>query len=89
MGLYSNNDWRDYLAHKEGSKYDWSTGKNSSDYNHDYYEKNKDIMSFDLVISFDEEDVDSLILSIKDDMQKLYPNTTILINFDQDFSLSE
>ena len=54
-----------------------------------YYEKNKDIMSFDLVISFDEEDVDNLILSIKDDMQKLYPNTTILINFDQDFSLSE
>lgn len=42
MGLYSNNDWRDYLAHKEGSKYDWSTGKNSPDYNHDYYEKNKE-----------------------------------------------
>jgi hypothetical protein len=54
-----------------------------------YYEKNKDIMSFDLVISFDEDDVDNLILSIKEDMQKLYPNTTILINFDQDFSLSE
>lgn len=36
--MYSVNDWRDYLAHK----YDWSTGKNSPDYNHDYYEKNKD-----------------------------------------------
>lgn len=41
MGLYSNNDWRDYLAHKEGSKYDWSTGKNPPDYNHEYYEKHK------------------------------------------------
>lgn len=40
MGLYSNNDWRDYIAHKDG-KYDWSSGKNPSDYNHDYYEKHK------------------------------------------------
>lgn len=32
------NDWRDYLEHK----YDWSSGKNPSDYNHDYYEKNKE-----------------------------------------------
>lgn len=37
MDLYSNNDWRDYLSHK----YDWSSGKNPSDYNHDYYEKHK------------------------------------------------
>ena len=63
--------------------------KNVLQYHGFYYEKNKDIMSFDLVISFDEENVDDLILSIKEDMQKLYPNTTILINFDQDFSLSE
>lgn len=41
MGLYSFNDWRDYLAHKDASKYDWSTGKNPPDYNHDYYEKHK------------------------------------------------
>lgn len=41
MGLYSNNDWRDYLSHKDGGKYDWSSGKNPSDYNHDYYEKHK------------------------------------------------
>jgi len=41
MGLYSNNDWRDYISHKEDSKYDWSSGKNPSDYNHDYYEKHK------------------------------------------------
>lgn len=40
---YSFNDFRDYLEHKEGgSKYDWSSGKNPSDYNHDYYEKNKE-----------------------------------------------
>lgn len=38
MEMYSVNDWRDYLAHK----YDWSTGKNPPDYNHDYYEKNKE-----------------------------------------------
>lgn len=36
--MYSVNDWRDYLEHK----YDWSTGKNPPDYNHDYYEKNKE-----------------------------------------------
>lgn len=41
MGLYSNNDWRDYISHKDGGKYDWSSGKNPSDYNHDYYEKHK------------------------------------------------
>lgn len=35
--MYSTNDWRDYIAHK----YDWSSGKNPSDYNHDYYEKHK------------------------------------------------
>lgn len=38
MEMYSVNDWRDYLEHK----YDWSTGKNPPDYNHDYYEKNKE-----------------------------------------------
>ena len=36
--MYSVNDWRDYIAHA----YDWSTGKNPPDYNHDYYEKNKE-----------------------------------------------
>ncbi len=35
--MYSVNDWRDYIAHA----YDWSTGKNPPDYNHDYYEKHK------------------------------------------------
>lgn len=39
----SQNDWRYYLAHAESrSKYDWSTGKNPPDYNHDYWEKNKE-----------------------------------------------
>jgi hypothetical protein len=44
MGLYSYNDWRVYLAHRdeEKSKYDWSTGTNPPDYNHDYYEKHKE-----------------------------------------------
>lgn len=38
---FSYNDWRYYsLAH--ASKYDWSTGKNPSDYNHDYYEAHKE-----------------------------------------------
>lgn len=37
---YSINDYRYYLEHS--SKYDWSTGKNPPDYNHDYYEKNKE-----------------------------------------------
>ena len=36
--MYSVNDWRNYIAHA----YDWSTGKNPPDYNHDYYEKNKE-----------------------------------------------
>lgn len=38
MEMYGANDWRSYLAHK----YDWSSGKNPSDYNHDYYEKHKE-----------------------------------------------
>lgn len=42
MEHYSINDWRYFLAHKEGSKYDWSSGKNPSDYNHDYWEQHKD-----------------------------------------------
>lgn len=44
MGIYSYNDWRDYLAHADErkSKYDWSTGTNPPDYNHDYYEEHKD-----------------------------------------------
>lgn len=32
--FYNENDWRNYLEHS--SKYDWSTGKNPPDYNHDY-----------------------------------------------------
>lgn len=41
--MYSINDWRDYLAHEDKkSKYDWSTGTNPPDYNHDYYEEHKD-----------------------------------------------
>lgn len=43
--MYGSNDWRNYLAHKAKkgeSKYDWSTGKNPPDYNHDYYEKHKE-----------------------------------------------
>lgn len=39
--MYGANDWRNYaLAH--ASKYDWTQGKNPSDYNHNYYVKNKD-----------------------------------------------
>lgn len=38
--LYSNNDYRSYLEHK--SRWDWSSGKNPSDYNHDYYMRNKE-----------------------------------------------
>lgn len=42
---YTYNDWRYYLQHKAEkgkSKYDWSSGKNPPDYNHDYWEKNKE-----------------------------------------------
>ena len=42
---YAYNDWRYYLQHraeKGKSKYDWSSGKNPPDYNHDYWEKNKE-----------------------------------------------
>ena len=42
MEEYSYNDWRYFLAHKEGSKYDWSTGTNPPEYNHDYWEKHKE-----------------------------------------------
>lgn len=45
MSEYSYNDWRSYLEHKADpgkSKYDWSTGTNPPDYNHDYWEKHKE-----------------------------------------------
>lgn len=43
---FSQNDWRYYTlmhrADKGESKYDWSSGTNPSDYNHDYWEAHKD-----------------------------------------------
>lgn len=37
--MYSENDYRYYLAH---GKWTWPNGKNSKEYNHDYYSKHKD-----------------------------------------------
>lgn len=43
---FSQNDWRYYTlmhrADKGESKYDWSSGTNPSDYNHDYWEAHKE-----------------------------------------------
>ena len=53
-----------------------------------YLDKETNFCNFDLVISFDEEDVFNLIKEVKEKLNKIYPNINFNINFDQDFSLS-
>ncbi|MBO7615329.1 MAG: cation transporter [Bacilli bacterium] len=53
-----------------------------------YVDKVKKYINFDLVISFDEEKPYEIIESIKEEVGKNNPDYQIIINYDQDFSLS-
>ena len=53
-----------------------------------YVDKVKKYINFDLVISFDEEKPYEIIESIKAEVGKINPDHQIIINYDQDFSLS-
>ena len=56
---------------------------------HGYYvDKVKKYINFDLVISFDEEKPYEIIENIKEEVGKNNPDYQIIINYDQDFSLS-
>ena len=53
-----------------------------------YIDEEKKIVNFDLVISFDDEDPIGTIGKIKEEVGSLISGYNIIINYDQDFSLS-
>ena len=53
-----------------------------------YIDNEQKIINFDLVISFDDEKPNETIESIKDECESLVNNYKIIINYDQDFTLS-
>ncbi|MBO7079655.1 MAG: cation transporter, partial [Bacilli bacterium] len=53
-----------------------------------YVDKRKKLINFDLVISFDDETPFETIQKIKEEVSKNNPEYMIIINYDQDFSLS-
>ena len=53
-----------------------------------YLDKDKKILNYDLVISFDEKEPNKLIEEIKNKNKEIIKDYQIIINFDQDFSLS-
>ena len=53
-----------------------------------YIDNEQKTINFDLVISFDDEKPNETIESIKDECESLVNNYKIIINYDQDFTLS-
>ena len=53
-----------------------------------YLDKDKKILNYDLVISFDEKEPNKLIEEIKNKNKEIIKDYQIIINYDQDFSLS-
>ena len=53
-----------------------------------YFNDSKKIIQFDIVISFDEDNQSILYDNIYDKILELYPDYTILISIDSDFSVS-
>lgn len=53
-----------------------------------YLDQEKKILNFDLVISFDDEAPLETIKMIQEQVQSIMAEYQIIINFDQDFSLS-
>ncbi len=54
-----------------------------------YLDKKRKILSFDLVVSFDDKKPLDTINNIKNEVSNLIKDYNIIINYDQDFSLSE
>lgn len=54
-----------------------------------YIDNETKIINYDLVISFDEEKPLELICKIKEETEKINEEYKVIINYDQDFSLSE
>ena len=53
-----------------------------------YHDKNKKIINFDLVISFDDDNPHDTIKKIKEETSNKNLGYTVIINNDQDFTLS-
>ena len=53
-----------------------------------YVDKDLMLINYDLVISFDDLNPEETINKIKEETEKIDPNYKIIINYDQDFSLS-
>ena len=53
-----------------------------------YIDKDLMLINYDLVISFDDLNPEETINKIKEETEKIDPNYKIIINYDQDFSLS-
>ena len=53
-----------------------------------YIDKDLMLINYDLVISFDDLNPEKTINKIKEETEKIDPNYKIIINYDQDFSLS-
>ncbi|MCR5307473.1 MAG: hypothetical protein K6E24_00565, partial [bacterium] len=53
-----------------------------------YIDKDLMLINYDLVISFDDNNPEETIRKIKEETEALDSNYKIIINYDQDFSLS-
>ena len=53
-----------------------------------YIDKDIKLINYDLVISFDDEDPEGTIAKIKKETEKIAEGFSVIINYDQDFSLS-
>ena len=54
-----------------------------------YVDGDKKLISFDVVLSFDDPDPTGTINAIKQETEALNEGFTVLVQYDQDFSLSE
>ncbi len=53
-----------------------------------YFDKEKKLINYDLVISFDEQNPDNLIQEVTNKTKALSSDYKVIVNYDQDFSLS-
>ena len=53
-----------------------------------YIDKDIKLINYDLVISFDDEDPEGTIAKIKNETEEIAEGFSVIINYDQDFSLS-
>lgn len=89
VGVYAENITDEYVKTKYQQVADLTIHHETILQTHGFYydEENKKIY-FDLVISFDEADPEGLIEHIQKEVEDENPGFTVIINYDQDFSVS-